>query len=82
MEKYQYSDPMTDASDLISFSEAAEDKQCSRTTLYKAADDGRLNDLEVGRRRMLVRDEKYEQFEPEWTGARAAQAKEDSDDSE
>ena len=71
---------MTDAADLISFSEAAEAKECSRTTLYKAANDGRLNDTEVGGRRMLIIDEAYEKFEPEWTGARAAQAQEVPDE--
>ena len=30
---------------------------CSRSTLYRAADDGRLNDVEVGGRRMLVKDD-------------------------
>jgi len=57
--------------DLISFSEAAREIGCSRTTLYRAADDGRLNDVEVGGRRMLVKDEAWDDFEPNLVGARA-----------
>ncbi len=60
-----------DPDDLISFSEAARQIGCSRTTLYRAADDGRLNDVEVGGRRMLLKDEAWEDFEPIRTGARA-----------
>lgn len=71
---------MPDAEDLIAFKDAVEDKDCGRTTLYRAANDGRLNTVELGGRRLIVKDEKYEQFEPEWTGVRAAQAKDDSDD--
>lgn len=60
-----------DPDDLISFSDAARKIGCSRTTLYRAADDGRLNDVEVGGRRMLLKDETWEDFEPILTGARA-----------
>lgn len=64
---------MPDIEDVITFTDAAEDKNCGRTTLYRAADDGRLNTVEVGNRRMLVMDEKYEAFEPEWRGRRTRQ---------
>lgn len=73
---------MTDASDLISFSQAAEDKDCGRTTLYRAANEGRLNDTEVGGRRMLIKDEAYQQFAPKETGARIHGNKHTDDDSE
>ena len=43
--------------DLTSFSDAAREIGCSRSTLYRAADDERLNDVEVGGRRMLVKDD-------------------------
>ncbi len=59
-----------DPDDLISFSDAAREIGCSRTTLYRAAGDGRLNDVEVGGRRMLIKDEAWEDFEPNLTGAR------------
>lgn len=73
---------MPDASDLISFSDAAEDLDCGRTTLYRAVNDGRLNDTEVSGRRMLVMDEKYKAFEPKETGARTHRDKDTSNDSE
>ena len=53
-----------DPDDLISFSGAAREIGCSRTTLYRAANDERLNDVEVGGRRMLLKDEAWEDFEP------------------
>ena len=65
--------------DLISFSDAAREIGCSRTTLYRAADDGRLNDVEVGGRRMLVKDEAWEDFEPTLTGGRGRKLEEEDD---
>ena len=56
--------------EVISFSEAAEQIGCSRTTLYRAVDDGRLRDIEVGGRRMLVKNEAWEAFEPKLRGGR------------
>ncbi len=73
---------MPDAEDLISFTDAAEDKDCGRTTLWRAAKDGRLNAIDVSGRRMLVMDEKYESFEPEETGARMHRDKDTPNDSE
>lgn len=70
---------MPSTSDVISFSEAARVKECSRTTLYRAVEDERLNDVEVGDRRMIVKDVKWEFFEPEFTGRRAG--KHDDSDS-
>lgn len=64
---------MPDISDVLSFTEAAEIKDCGRNTLYRAADDGRISTVEVGGRRMIVQDEDWEQFEPELTGHRARQ---------
>ena len=66
--------------DLISFSDAAREIGCSRTTLYRAADDGRLNDVEVGGRRMLVKDEAWEDFEPNFVGARAQKIDQENED--
>jgi len=59
--------------DVISFTDAAEEKNCGRTTLWRAANDGRLNTIEVAGRRVLVKDEKFEAFEPEWKGQRVQQ---------
>jgi excisionase family DNA binding protein len=59
-----------DPDDVITFSDAARQIECSRTTLYRAVDDGRLNDIEVGGRRMLLKDEAWESFEPKWKGGR------------
>jgi len=70
-----------DPDDLISFSDAAREIGCSRTTLYRAADDGRLNDVEVGGRRMLVKDEAWQEFEPRLKGARVRKLS-DEDESE
>jgi excisionase family DNA binding protein len=68
--------------DLISFSDAAREIGCSRTTLYRAADDGRLNDMEVGGRRMLLKDEAWEDFEPRLKGGRVRKLKQDDDGDE
>jgi len=62
---------MPDVEDLITFTEAAKEKDCGRTTLYRAAWDGRINTVEVGDRNMIVKDEKYRTFKPEWRGQRA-----------
>jgi excisionase family DNA binding protein len=71
-----------DPSDLISFSDAAREIGCSRTTLYRAADDGRLNDVEVGGRRMLLKDEAWADFEPRLKGGRVRKLEQDNDTSE
>lgn len=57
--------------DLISFSDAARKIDCSRATLYRAVEDGRLNDVEVGGRQLLIKDEEWEVFEPNLVGRRA-----------
>lgn len=66
---------MPDVEDLITFTDAAGDKDCGRNTLYRAANDGRLTTVEVGDRKMLLMDEKYEEFEPKWAGQRARQSR-------
>ena len=71
-----------DPNDLISFSDAAREIGCSRTTLYRAADDGRLNDVEVGGRRMLLKDEAWADFEPRLKGGRVRKLEQDDDTSE
>ena len=71
-----------DPDDLISFSDAAREIGCSRTTLYRAVDDGRLNDVEVGGRQMLLRDEAWEDFEPRLKGGRVRKLEQEDDTDE
>jgi hypothetical protein len=66
--------------DVISFTDAAEEKDCGRTTLWRAANDGRLNTVEVAGRRAIVKDDAYDAFEPEWTGRRAQDRQTDNSD--
>jgi hypothetical protein len=66
--------------DLISFTDAAREKDCGRNTLYRAADRGQINTIEVSGRKMIVKDAAYRTFEPQWTGARARQEQENEDD--
>ena len=65
---------------VTTFSVAAEEKNCGRTTIYRAVRDGRLDTAEVGNRDMILRNEKYEQFEPRNTGRRAARQKSSTDE--
>ena len=65
--------------DLLSISDAAREIGCSRTTLYRAIDDGRLTGVEVGGRKMIVKDEAWEDFEPNFVGARAQKIEQDDD---
>ena len=68
--------------DLLSISDAAREIGCSRTTLYRAIGDGRLTGVEVGGRKMIVRDEAWEDFEPNFVGARAQKIEQENDTSE
>lgn len=73
--------PSVDPSDLISISDAADEKNCSRTTIYRAIEDDRLNAAEVSDRQMVIRDEVYEGFEPRWKGQRVRRHRDDDSDS-
>ena len=66
--------------DLVSFTDAAREKDCGRNTLYRAARRDELTTVEVGGRTMIVRDEAYDAWKPEWTGARAQQDQDTDDD--
>jgi len=72
--------PLVDPNDLISFSDAARDLGCGRTTLYRAAHRNELTTVDVSGRTMLLKNEAYHSFEPEWTGSRAQQDQDTSDD--
>jgi len=68
--------------DVITFSDAARQIGCSRTTLYRAVDDGRLTAVEVGGRKMILKDEAWDDFEPKRIGGRVRMLEEKSDDNE
>lgn len=51
--------------DILSVPAAAEEKGCSRQTIYNALDRGALNELRTGKTRLVVRDETYERWEVE-----------------
>jgi len=68
--------------DLLSISDAAREIGCSRTTLYRAIGDGRLTGVEVGGRKMIVKDEAWEDFEPNFVGARAQKIEQEDNTSE
>lgn len=72
--------PQYDPEDLISFTDAAREKDCGRNTLYRAANRGQLTTVEVSDRQMIVRDADYRTYKPEWTGARARQDQDSDDD--
>jgi len=57
--------------DLISISNAARTLECGRATLYRAIEDGRLTGAEVDGRQMILKDEAWEDFEPNFVGRRA-----------
>lgn len=65
---------------VLPFSTAAEEKNCGRTTIYRAVRDGRLDTAEVGKREMIVRNEKYRKFTPKNVGARAVRRKSNTSD--
>ena len=66
--------------DLISFTDAAREIGCSRATLYRAAKDGRLNDVKVSGRQMLIKDEAWKNFEPYLRGGRVRKIEQDKED--
>lgn len=72
--------PQYTPEDLVSFTDAAREKDCGRNTLYRAAHRNELTTVDVSGRTMIVQDEAYNTWEPEWTGARAQQDQDTSDD--
>lgn len=65
---------------VVSFTAAADEKGCARSTLYRAAEQGRLNTVEVDSVRMIVRDEKWNAYAPKETGARTHRQREDANE--
>jgi len=66
--------------DLLSISNAARKIGCGRATLYRAINDGRLTGVEVDGRTMIVRDEAWENFEPNIVGRRVQKLEEEDND--
>lgn len=66
--------------DLISISNAARELECGRATLYRAIEDGRLTGVEVDGRQMILKDEVWEDFEPNFVGRRAQKFEQEDDD--
>ena len=56
---------------LKSVAEAADEKKCTKATLYQALDSERLTEFRVGKSRLIVNDEKYRAFEVLETGGRS-----------
>lgn len=55
---------------VISVTEAADQKNCGRATVYRALNDDRLSPIEIGGRKMVLKDKKYEDFCPRPRGTR------------
>lgn len=69
---------------LISVSQAADEKRAGRATVYRAIKAGDLDTMEVAGRMLVVCNERWQKWEPNWVGARAARdlaEKQDSDNS-
>lgn len=66
--------------DLLSVSSAARELDCGRATLYRALKDGRLTGVEVDGRQMILKDEAWEEFEPNFVGRRVEKFKQDDED--
>ena len=48
---------------VLSVPVAADEKGCSRQTIYNALDRGALNELRTGKTRLVIRDKAYDAFE-------------------
>lgn len=49
---------------------AAQEKGCTAQAIYNAIDRGDLNEVRMGRHRLVVKDDKYDSFEVKETGGR------------
>ena len=55
---------------VTTFTAGAEEKDCSRLTLYRAADRGEIHTAEVGGTRMILLDDAFAEWQPQETGGR------------
>jgi len=60
----------TPTANVVSFTQAAKEKDCGRTTLYRARDRDELTVVQVGNRGMILRDDAFEEWEPRGPGGR------------
>ena len=54
---------MAEQPNVITVQVAAREKGCTPQALYKALDEGRLNEVKMGATRLILRDETYRNFE-------------------
>lgn len=59
---------------VILATEAAREKGCSSQAIYNAIDRGDLNEVRMGRLRMVVKDAKYRAYQVREFGGRLSQA--------
>jgi hypothetical protein len=57
-----------DQPNVVTFTAAAEEKDCGRTTLYRARDRGDINTVKVGNTTMIRRDDAFADWEPRGAG--------------
>lgn len=55
---------------VVSFTAAAEEKDCHRSSLYRARDRGELTIVKVGNTSMILRNDAFEAWEPRGPGGR------------
>jgi hypothetical protein len=55
---------------IIAMKDAAREKGCHRTTIHRAIERGDLNVTKFGGRRVVKKDDKWEDWEPTETGGR------------
>ena len=58
---------------VVSFTAAADEKDCHRSSLYRARDRGELTVVQVGNRGMILRDDAFENWQPKGPGGRPRQ---------
>jgi hypothetical protein len=63
----------TPTANVVSFTQAAKEKDCGRTTLYRARDRDELTVVQVGSRGMILRDDAFENWQPKGPGGRPRQ---------
>jgi hypothetical protein len=62
---------MSTEPNVILATKAAREKDCTAQAVYNALDRGDLNEVQMGRHRFVVKDEKYEEYTVQETGGRA-----------
>jgi len=59
---------MPDQPNVVTFTAAAEEKDCGRTTLYRARDRGEINTVKIGNTTMIRRDDAFADWKPRGAG--------------